>query len=205
VLWNPALAYAVALLLGLYPLLAGRMAERSRERSLEMARGGVRLAIPAARSDGRMDADGLAERQKAAPEPSAEQPARAPANAVPAGGASAGAGDDRRAPKDAARARPAAPAVPADGPRVPLFGVRAGEETSLSVPPGVTEIELRIAPVPPGTTRVRLSDEPGRRALSAPGDGAIRVPAVWLAQGRYVVELLDGDRTLATARLTVTR
>jgi hypothetical protein len=188
VLWHPALAYAVALVLGLYPLLTSRMPpHRAQPAGVEM--------------------DRLEKKQKVESPPAAEPPMRSlRENALASHEGLGDAPRERRAAKDdEATTRAAASVGRLDASFIPATTLLAGAEASLTIMPDATEITLRVEPAPTGTNRVRVSDPSGQRMLVAAGTGTIRVPAVWLTPGHYVVELLDDDRTLATARLTVER
>lgn len=187
-LWHPAFAYALALLLvvpALLPTVVPQRADAPRARSDAAYRreeAAPRTAMKAAAPDA--DRPPLAAQQRAA----------------------APAAEGQAAPALADRAAPAAPPV---WPRLDL--TPGSSHLVIAASPGL----ILALPVPgdaatAGAAELRIHDAAGRRELREEHFGpptrrvTMRVPADWLEPGRYVVELWLGDtKPAVTATLDV--
>jgi hypothetical protein len=202
-LWHPAFAYALVLLL-VVPALLPTLAPRR-----DVARPGPAApAEPGAAVVGREAREGaapMAARKAATPEayrPLAEQQATPSAE-----GRAASALADRAAARS--RVDQAAPASPPVWPRLDM--TPGSSQLVVAASPGL----ILALPVPgdaatAGAAELRIHDAADRRELREEHFGpptrrvTMRVPAGWLEPGRYVVELWLGDtKPAVTATLDV--
>jgi hypothetical protein len=228
--WHPAFAYAVALVAVLYPVLAERVTMQSAllERAKTAHEGGAKPAL-----DDDETAPAAPSRQPAAPAAQAPAPgpeqrqlrkeADAPSRDLRALGYLAGGGrpdaDDKL---EAGTRAPAAPVARND--EVPMAKARAGEpstsrpvpevvvpaaESTISIPPGATDVILRVEDAS-GATECTLGDAQGKTIFVARRDPrtsgrderpAFRMPASVLLPGRYTLAFTPGDGSRRRVRV----
>ena len=222
VLWHPGFAYAVAVAIGLYSLLTGRVAPPSlRSRETKATSTAAKPAAPAPPPPAATQPAPAPPAARAEPldvemndlmkqqTPHAAAPAGAPAEAdaraqtreLAAASANEPAARRRDEVRQGSAAKDEGAAAMAETARgavaPPEIVVTPDKETEASIPAGGGDVLLRVAGVTHAVMAIVVVDDSGGRYLREKRTGerwaVIRLPARWLTPGLYRIEVVPVD------------